>query len=130
MSPWCWTGLGISVWPYDIQWIGRYKYRCNCEYICIYQIYYFERERFGGWGEAEREGEGKTLKHIPHWAQSQTWGSISWSWNHDLSQNQELDAQPNEASRHPSISIAKSLYLPLSNEGSRSQQQLNRSEYI
>ena len=51
-----------------------------------------ERGKGGGW-EKEREN----LKQAPHSA----WGSIPRPWGHDLSRNQESDAQPTEPPRRP-----------------------------
>ena len=51
----------------------------------------------GGGAEGERGGMKETTSpHPSGWMQSQTWGSISRPWNHDLSQNQEsmLNQQP------------------------------------
>ena len=47
--------------------------------------------------------EGKNLKHTPHWAwnPTQVHGSIPWCWDHDLSWNQELNAQPTKPLRNP-----------------------------
>ena len=46
-----------------------------------------------------RESEGGNPKQAPGSAQSLMWGSISWLWPHDLSQNQESDAYPTEPPR-------------------------------
>ena len=43
----------------------------------------------------------KNLKQTPHWVQTLTRGSISPPWDHDLSREQESDAQPTEPPRHP-----------------------------
>ena len=48
-----------------------------------------------------REGERENLKQAPHSAQSLTQGSIPQPWVHDLSQNQELEAQQTEPPRCP-----------------------------
>ena len=41
----------------------------------------------------EGKGEGENPKQTLGWSQSLMWDSISWLWDHDLNQNQELDAQ-------------------------------------
>ena len=51
------------------------------------------------------EEERQNLKQAPHSARSPTRGSISRPWNHDLSRNQELDAQLIEPPRHPNNNI-------------------------
>ena len=43
----------------------------------------------GGEGQRERESP----KPTPHWVQSPRWVLIPWSWDHDLSWNQELDTR-------------------------------------
>ena len=53
-----------------------------------------------GSGEGVREREN--LKQSPCSAQSWKWGLIPGPWDHDLSRNQELDAQPTEPLRRPS----------------------------
>ena len=57
-------------------------------------IYLFQRECPPAceWGEGQREGD----KQTPHWVWSPMWGSIPGPWDHDLSWNQELDAQLTE----------------------------------
>ena len=55
-------------------------------------IYLFGRER-----EREREkGERVNLKQAPHRSLSPAWGLVPWLWHHDLSWNQESDAQLTE----------------------------------
>ena len=49
-------------------------------------IYFREHERVRAGAAAG--GMGENLKQRPHWAQSLMWGSISWPWDHNLSQNQ------------------------------------------
>ncbi|XP_048068548.1 tumor protein p53-inducible nuclear protein 1 isoform X2 [Ursus arctos] len=56
--------------------------------------------------ESARAGRGRgrrreSLKQAPRSAQSQTRGSISQPRDHDLSRNQESDAQPTEPPRRP-----------------------------
>ena len=43
------------------------------------------------WGEAGGE-EIENVKQTPHWAQSLMQGLIPLFWDHDMSQNQELDS--------------------------------------
>ena len=63
----------------------------------------------GGWAEGERERETETetetenLKQAPCSAQRLMWGLIPQTWDHDLSQNQELVAQPTEPPRYPNF---------------------------
>ena len=61
----------------------------------IIAIYYFFKDSFERehmctckWDGGGSAGE-KNLKPTPHWAQSQTEGSISWLWDPNLSWNQE-----------------------------------------
>ena len=65
------------------------------------KIYLFieekESKRARWKGQREREAE----KQTPLLAQSLMQGSISGPWDHDLSQNQELDAYPSKPPRHP-----------------------------
>ena len=51
--------------------------------------------------EGQRERERENLNKALHSVQRPTWGSISQPWDHDLGQNQELDAQPTEPPRRP-----------------------------
>ena len=69
-------------------------------FLFLIFIYFRERERgSASWGRGE--AEGGNLKQTPCWAQSLTWGSISWPWDHNLSRNQESDTQPTEPPRCP-----------------------------
>ena len=67
-------------------------------YVVLLFITYFiserERERRG----AKREGILSSL-HTQRGARM--WGSIPQPWDHDLSRNQESDAQPTEPPRRP-----------------------------
>ena len=40
-----------------------------------------------------------------------TWGSVSWPWDHDLSWNQKLDAEPTAPPRHPSKFLLTSVFM-------------------
>ena len=60
-----------------------------------------ERESASG-GGAERERVNP--KQAPNSAQSPTWGSIPCPWDHELSRNQESDAELTEPPRHPIFS--------------------------
>ena len=63
-----------------------------------------QREREGGrekGGERERERERENLKQAP----CSPWSSSPRTWDHDPSQNQELDAQPTEPPRCPLSSL-------------------------
>ena len=57
-------------------------------------------------GEGQRERERENLKQVPRSAQSPTRGSILQQWDHDLSQNQELDARLSHIGA-PDLSILK-----------------------
>ena len=61
---------------------------------------YFERERKKG-REVEKERERENPKQASHSVRILTWGSISRLRDHDLSWNQELDAQLTEPPRFP-----------------------------
>ena len=50
-------------------------------------------------GEGQKEKEN--LKQDPDSEQSLEWGSIPQTWDHDLSLNQESDAQPTKPPRRP-----------------------------
>ena len=50
-------------------------------------------------GEGQRERKRENLQQAPHSTWSLMQGSIPQPWDHDLSQNQELDAQPTEPPR-------------------------------
>jgi len=65
--------------------------------LLLLSIVYF----FLGGGHRERGRE--KLKQAPHPAHHPIWGSISWFWDCDLSQNQESDAWPTEPPRYPSV---------------------------
>ena len=55
--------------------------------------------REGEW-QKQRHTEREKLKQASCWAQSLTQGSIQWPWDHNLSQNQELDAQQTKPPRY------------------------------
>ena len=77
-------------------------------------IYFYLRER-----EREREhasgggteGKRENLKQAPHSALSPAPDSIPQPWDHDLSQNQESDAQPTESPRCPPYSFLSLLHI-------------------
>ena len=74
---------------------------------CCFVLFCFFREqkyahKLGRGAEGEREREH--LQQTPPSAQSPTQGLIPRPWDHDLNQNQELDAQPTEPPRHPEFS--------------------------
>ena len=66
----------------------------------------------GRGGGREREREKRNFKQAPRSVQNQTWGSIPQPWDHDLSPNQELDAQPTEPPMHPLLKYFRSLPFP------------------
>lgn len=53
------------------------------------------------WGR--ERGRGETFKQTVCWARSLRQGLIPTPWSDDLSQNQELEAQPTEPTRRPSM---------------------------
>ena len=63
-----------------------------------------ERERVRA-GERGRGRERDNPKQAPHSVQSLTQGSIIPPWDHDLSQNQELDVQPTEPPGAPRLTV-------------------------
>ena len=56
---------------------------------------------WAGQGQREREN----LEQAPCSAQSMMQGLIPWPWDHDLSRNQELDAQLTESPRGPKMNF-------------------------
>ena len=72
-------------------------------YLFVYLISFF----LFMW-QRERENN---LKQAPGSAQSLMWGSIWLSWDHDLNQNQESDAEPTEPPKSP---MKSNLKVPLS----------------
>ena len=71
----------------------------------------FERQRQStGRGKGQSRGR-ENVKQAPCSGQSLTQDSISRPWDHDLSQNQELDAEPTEPSRHPYFLYFEADYL-------------------
>ena len=61
-------------------------------------------------GGAEREGERESQAGLTLSAQSLMRGLITWPWDYDLSQNQELDTQRTEPLRGPE-GVSSYLYL-------------------
>lgn len=57
--------------------------------------------------QREAEGERKSLKQTPYWGWGLTWGSIPQLQDHDLSWNQETDAQLTEPLRCPCKAFRK-----------------------
>ena len=71
-------------------------------------FFFLERETmWAGKRERERERERENPKQAQCSGQSPMWGLIPWLWDHDLSPNQDLDAQPIEPPRCPSFSFFK-----------------------
>ena len=70
-----------------------------------------KRER-GGQGEGE-EGEGKSLRHTLcwEWSPTMTWWLDPWSWDYDLSWNQELDTYLTEPPQHPAKWYSNGNYI-------------------
>lgn len=55
--------------------------------VCSHAVFFFFVFRFiylFFWGG---RAEGESFKQTPCWAQSLTWGSMPWPWDHDLSWN-------------------------------------------
>ena len=71
-----------------------------CIYVFICLILEIEHEQGRARG---RERKRENLKQALCSAQSPMRGSIPQPWDHDLSQNQESDAQLTEPPRHPKI---------------------------
>ena len=72
------------------------------------KIYLFICESGGGRGR----GRGReSLKQTPCWMWSLTQGLISQLWDHDLSQNQELDFSPTVPPRLPLKLFSKALHV-------------------
>ena len=80
-----------------ILWINSF----SLSDICIFIILEREGEyKLGGRkGRILRERERETLKEVPHSVRSTMWGLISWPWDHDLRQNQELGSLTNWATQ-------------------------------
>ena len=72
--------------------------------------YLFERETAGRRGQG---GERKHPKYTPGWVWRPMRGSISQPWDHDLSQNQESDAEPTIPPRHPSCLLFCNKFLSI-----------------
>ena len=71
----------------DLVWVF-----CDLKESPFSPSFFWEGEHVStSWGRGTGGGR-ENLSQTPCWAQSQTWGSISWPWDHDLSQNQESDA--------------------------------------
>ena len=71
------------------------------------------RERAGMWEPgrgAEIEKARENLKQVPRPAQSPTQDSIPQPWDHDLSQNQESDAQLTEPPRGLAMVVLHYIY--------------------
>ena len=85
------TQIGKKSWQWDyselLVWIDHF--------LKIF-IYLRQRETVQEGGGAEREGQVNSF-----WAWGPTWGAIAQPWDHDLSWNQESDAQPTETARCP-----------------------------
>jgi len=58
--------------------------------IIFLRFIYLKEHTTWGWG-VQREGERISSRLLAE-MQSLTWGSVLLPWDHDLSQNQELDA--------------------------------------
>ena len=84
---------------------------CNELGNVLFSIYFYFRERKStsreeGQREGGREGGRERILSRLHTAWSLMQGSVTQPWDHDLTQNQELNAQPTEPPRCPS-----SIYL-------------------
>lgn len=75
----------------------------TCSVFCVSLFFFFKillmRETEDESGRDMVTGESD--KQTPCWARSPIWGTISQPWDHELSQNQELDASPNAPPRCP-----------------------------
>ena len=79
--------------------IGR-----SCRQFSIFYFYLFFIRRRGRVSKGGEEGEGENPKQAPRLARSPMQGSTLQRWDHDLSWNQELDAQQTEPPRCPTFS--------------------------
>ena len=70
------------------------------KYVCLFIFNIYSETPCVHVGEGQREWE-----QVPLAVWSLTRGSILWSWNHDLSQNQESEAQLTELPRRPVSSV-------------------------
>lgn len=70
-------------------------------FIFLKRLIERKRERTGVEGRRQRETEKESLRQTLGWVRIPTQGSISPSWGHDLSQNQESDAQRTDPLSHP-----------------------------
>ena len=82
-----------------LEWavLNNFALLCFFLFFLIDFIYLLERVWAGG------EAETENLKQILCWALGPTWGLISSPWDHDLGQNQELDAQLTDPPKCPSV---------------------------
>ena len=69
-------------------------------FVSVFVFFETQRERER---EREREEGERNLKQAAHLAWSPMRDSISQLWDHDLSQNQELDTQSTEPPRCPML---------------------------
>ena len=73
--------------------------------IAFFKLLFCFRERVCvGRGEGQRkkrEREREYFKHVPYSVWSPTWDLIPWSWDPDLSWNQESGTQLTEPPRYP-----------------------------
>ena len=67
--------------------LASYKWRTVFCFVLDLFIYFRERE---GMNERGRRQGNEKFKQTLHWIQSLIWNSTPWSWDHDLSWNQEL----------------------------------------
>lgn len=63
---------------------------------CFFILFILERAPVGGGATG-----GKNLKHTPRWAWSPMQGLVSWPWDNNVSQNEELDVSATEPLRRP-----------------------------
>ena len=97
---WTFSCYGMEMFPKHILKFSTFKEHemYNAVFFFFFKIYLFEREkeRVSGRGR----GRGRESQADSPVSVDPKWGLISWLWDHDLSRNQELDAQPTEPPRH------------------------------
>ena len=84
---------------------------CVCVRVCVCVfslLFFYFRESVSGVGE-QRESNRENPKLAPHLTWNPMQGSIPQPWDHDLSRNQESDAQTTESPRHPAPVLVLSM---------------------
>ena len=82
----------ISLLSIQFTFVNAFLWLDSSIIFLISVLLLFERESESVWGGAEEEGERIFNSLHAQQGTRLTWGWISCPWDHDLSQNQELDA--------------------------------------